>query len=407
MPTARAVRLYYGFQFFFPLLLWLPIFYEYQRRVGLSDAQIFGIQSFYYLVFCLLELPTGLFADRFGTRQSLRYGALAIFAGNLLPVFATGYRGFLAHFLLVALARSLVSGASNAYLYEYLKSAGEGDAYKRIEGNARAYGLVGKVACWAGIGALMEWHLTLPYWLSALASLVAFAYAHRLPEQPVAPGAGDGPAGPWTGKIGPLLATLRRSPFLILIMLQGIGIFVLSRIVQVNLYQPILEAKRFSLVTHGGIMSAMTLFEAWGSARPGWMRHLLSDLSAVFLLTAVVAASLSIMGAAGQAGTLAGLFLFAYATGLAYPIQRQVLNDAIPDSRFRATLLSVESIVDRTVCAAIVPFIAGYVATGRTAPFLHLSAGVTVIFVLVLVAGVPFARRGGGPACDPPGSRLR
>jgi len=33
----------YTFQFFFGLLLWLPVFYEYQRQIGLSDAQIFGI----------------------------------------------------------------------------------------------------------------------------------------------------------------------------------------------------------------------------------------------------------------------------------------------------------------------------------------------------------------------------
>ncbi|MFZ2957748.1 MAG: MFS transporter [Candidatus Ozemobacteraceae bacterium] len=381
----KVIRLYYGFQFFFPLLLWLPIFYEYQKRMGLSDPQIFGIQSLYYIVFCLLEIPTGVFADRWGYRQSLRLGAATIFVGNLLPIFSFGYQGFLAHFFLVALSRSLISGASNAYLYEYLKRHRSVEKYKLVEGNARAYGLVGKVVCWSVVGALMEWHITLPYWLSALCSLISFIYAESLPEQANPPESGRGMAGFWSGKFLPMVSTLRRSPFLLMVMFQGVGIFVLARLCQVNLYQPILQEKNFSLISYGWLMAAMTIFEAWGSARPNWLQKIFSDVSAVFLLTIVVALSLSLIAISDKAGTMMGLFLFAYATGLAYPIQRQVLNDAITDSRFRATLLSVESIIDRTICAAIVPFIAGFVSEGKTSLFLNISAGATVVFVVLLV----------------------
>ncbi|MEI7528845.1 MAG: MFS transporter, partial [Elusimicrobiota bacterium] len=85
----KIVRLYYGFQFFFPLLLWLPVFYEYQKRMGLNDHQIFGIQSLYYLAFFLLEIPTGFFADVWGYRQSMRVGAATLVLSNLLPIFWT------------------------------------------------------------------------------------------------------------------------------------------------------------------------------------------------------------------------------------------------------------------------------------------------------------------------------
>src|SRR5690606_6775932 len=73
--TAASVRRrYYAFQFFFNLLLWIPVFYEFQKQLGLDDPQIFRIQSVYYLVFCFLEIPTGAFADRFGYRRSLIWG---------------------------------------------------------------------------------------------------------------------------------------------------------------------------------------------------------------------------------------------------------------------------------------------------------------------------------------------
>ena len=164
----KLIRLYTAFQFFFGFLLWLPIFYEYQRRMGLAPAEIFEIQSLYQIVFCFLEIPTGWFADRFGYLRSMRVGAAVLAAANLLPIFAVDYVGFLAHFILIALSRSFISGASSSYLYEAFRERGETEAYKGVEGAARAYGLVGRVVGWAGVGFMMEWHVTLPYWLTAV-----------------------------------------------------------------------------------------------------------------------------------------------------------------------------------------------------------------------------------------------
>lgn len=384
-----VIRLYYLFQFFFPLLLWLPVFYEYQKRMGLSVEQIFAIQSFYYLVFFFLEIPTGAFADIWGCRLSLRVGALTLVVANLLPVFWVSYGGFMAHFFLIALARSFVSGASNAYLYDFLKLQHRQSEYKQIEGNARAYGLVGKVVCWAGIGALMKWHITLPYWLTAVFAFISLLAAQELPPAAAhAEAAGENaitsPRTYLSRHLFPVLRILRDSPFLVLLILQGIGIFILARICQINLYQPILEEKHFDLVSYGWIMSVMTLFEALGSARHNWTRRYISDVGAVFALTVAVAVSFIWMALSGKTGTMLGLFLFAYVTGLAYPVQRQVLNDAITNSRYRATLLSMESLIDRGICAWVVTFIAPFASSGRTGLFLHISAAVTIAVTAAL-----------------------
>lgn len=86
-PAARRIiRLNNGFQLLFNLLWWMPVFYAYQREAGLSDGQIFGIQSIYYVAFCLFEIPTGIVADRIGARNCLRAGAVVMTAANLAPV---------------------------------------------------------------------------------------------------------------------------------------------------------------------------------------------------------------------------------------------------------------------------------------------------------------------------------
>jgi MFS family permease len=398
ISSRRFLWLYYGFQFFFNLLLWFPVYYEFQKRIGLDDPQIFRIQTIYYLAFCVLEIPTGYLADRWGRRPCMRAGAIVLTLGNLLPVFVQSYAGFLAHFLLIGLSRSLISGASSAYLYDYLAQAGDAAAFKEVEGRARAYGLVGKVLCWAGIGVLMEWRLELPYILTALSSAVSIAFAFWLPPLP---GTASQPASRaskgFCSDLRPVMVLLRSTPRLLLLMLQGVSIFVLARICQVNLFQPILTEKHFPLAAFGLILAVNTVFEALGSAYPNVLRRWFDDLSATSLLSIVLGLSLSLIAWSGQAGAIVWLTVFALCTGLSYPIQRQLLNDAIPDPAYRATLLSLESLIDRAVCAGVAALIGSYVASGRLDVFLHYS-NVAAISVTVAITGVLLLMRDRRPA---------
>src|SRR5690606_22302438 len=163
VSSRAVVRRYYLFQFFFTLLFWTPIFFEFQKRMGLSDAENFRIQSVYYLFFCFLEIPTGYFADRFGYVRSMKLGGILLLLSNLCAIYATNFYGFAVHWILIAAARSFVSGASSAYLYEYLRRNGNKGGFKQIEGNARTNSLFARVLCFAVIGYLMESKFTLPY----------------------------------------------------------------------------------------------------------------------------------------------------------------------------------------------------------------------------------------------------
>ncbi|MCM2323669.1 MAG: MFS transporter [Oligoflexia bacterium] len=384
---SAVLRAYYGFQIFFSLLIWVPVFYEYQKRIGLSDREIFGIQSIYYLVFCLLEIPTGYFADRWGYVRSLRAGALVLVLSNLLPPLVPTYGGMLAHFLLIALSRSLISGASSAYLYEYL--AGEGKGYRRAEGGARAMGLGAKVILWAGVGALMEWHLSLPYWLTVVTSVISVGFVWRLPPLTIPARAGERPG------LGAWVDVLRKTPLLILVMLQGLSVFVLARILQVNLFQPLLGAKGFTVASYGAVMAMMTLMEAGGSLLAGAGAPALFSRTSAFgwvsVLTLGVAGSVAI-AALGPAGSPllvgAGLGLFSFLVGLAYPIQRQLMNNTIPDLRYRATLLSFESIIDRAACAWVAASLGGYVAAGRVSEFLVAAAAASAVLIGALFLAI-------------------
>ncbi|MFG2137888.1 MFS transporter [Streptomyces sp. NPDC048650] len=402
----RIIRLNNGFQLLFNLLWWMPVFYAYQRQAGLSDGQIFGIQSIYYLAFCLFEIPTGLISDRIGARNCLRAGAVVMTVANLTPVLTPTYAGFLTHFLLIAAGRSLTSGAASAYLYDGLEAEGAGEHYLRAEGQARALGLAAKVLCWPLVGPLMALAHSAPYVLSAASAGGSLLCAVVLPRQAGETGhaerhgaAGAAPSGAaFLHGAAAALRAVRASPWLALVMVQGVAVFTLSRICQVNLFQPVLLDHGIAESTHGGVLAAMTVAEAVASARPQWLTARLSPVAWVSLLSLAMAAALAGITLGGPWTVVALLCLFAAVTGFAYPLQRKLVNDAIPAGAPRATLLSVESIVDRAVCALAAVAAGAYLAAGRLDSLLWHSALVTGVLMAVLQLVL---RRRGAPQRRP------
>ncbi|MFF7236233.1 MFS transporter [Streptomyces collinus] len=400
-PVARRIiRLNNGFQLLFNLLWWMPVFYAYQRDAGLSDGQIFGIQSIYYIAFCLFEIPTGVVADRIGARNCLRAGAVVMTAANMAPVLAPSYTGFLVHFLAIAAGRSLTSGAASAYLYDGLRAEGADAHYLRAEGTARSLGLAAKVVCWPLVGPLMALAPQSPYVLSAASAAGSLACALALPR--LAPRGGAARAdvrGRRTGTllrdIGAALRALRASPWLPLLMVQGVAVFTLSRICQVNLFQPVLLEHGIRESASGGVLAAMTVAEAVASARPQWLSRRVSPAAWVSLLSVALAAALAGTALGGPWLVVALLCAFAALTGFVYPVQRKLVNDAVPADAPRATLLSVESIVDRGVCALAAVAAGAYLAAGRLDALLWQSAAVTCVLIPVL--HLALRRLGPGP----------
>ncbi|MEU3861523.1 MFS transporter [Streptomyces sp. NPDC028722] len=404
-PAARRViRLNNGFQLLFNLLWWMPVFYAYQRDAGLSDGQIFGIQSIYYIAFCLFEIPTGIVADRIGARNCLRAGAVVMTAANLAPVLAPTYTGFLAHFLAIAAGRSLASGAASAYLYDGLRAERAEGHYLKAEGTARALGLAAKVVCWPLVGPLMTLAPQTPYVLSAVCAAGSLGCALALPRL-ATPGTdtrrrdrarrGGGPLR----DTGAALRVLWSSPWLALLMVQGVAVFTLSRICQVNLFQPVLLEHGIGESTHGSVLAAMTVAEAVASARPQWLSRRLPPAGWVSLLSVALALVLAGTAVGGPWTVVALLCAFAAITGFVYPVQRKLVNDAIPVDAPRATLLSVESIVDRGVCAAAAVAAGACLAAGRLDALLWYSAAITC----ALMPALHLALRRTGPRGAPAG----
>ncbi|WP_405059374.1 MFS transporter [Kribbella sp. NBC_01505] len=381
--ATRVIRRYNAFQLFAGLLWWLPVFYVFQRSAGLSDTEIFSIQSIFYLAFCLFDIPTGMIADRFDYRRCLQGGAIILVVANVIPVWEPTFGGFLAQFLLIALAHSLFSGAGSAYLYEYLQRTGNEASYQGAEGSARAWTLIGRIVCLPAAGFLTAWWGPSPYVLSAVTCGIAAVIALGFPALP---GTSEhSTPDPVLPALGGALRSLLKSKRLMLLMAQGIAVFTLVRIGQANLFQPILESKHLPLHWFGVLMAATTVFEVAGAARSAVLARF-GQIRVVLALTVLMAIALASVIPLGLVGTMACLAVFSLASGLAFPVQRKLVNQAITEPSRRATLLSIESLADRAVCALVVFIMGGFLARGAMPEFLvALAAAVTVAMVALAV----------------------
>jgi MFS family permease len=152
---------------------------------GLSEGQISALLAIWSGVGIVAEVPMGAVADRWSHRNALVAGALLQAVGYLAWILAPGFTGFAIGFVVWALGGALVSGSSEALLYEGLTAAGAADHYARVQGWATAAEFL------AFIPAVLVATALLPIggyaaigWVSVATCLAAAVLARRLPSAP-------------------------------------------------------------------------------------------------------------------------------------------------------------------------------------------------------------------------------
>src|SRR3989344_6342727 len=71
--------------------LFVPIIVPFYQENGLSQTQIYVLQSLFAITIVLLEVPTGYFADCVGRKHSIFFGAILSTLGFVLYSIAQGF----------------------------------------------------------------------------------------------------------------------------------------------------------------------------------------------------------------------------------------------------------------------------------------------------------------------------
>jgi len=356
----RELALFYLFRLLGTSYLFVPIFMLFQADRGLSFFERLSLGGIYSAVVVLVEVPTGVLADRVGRRRSMLFGALSMVASCMVALRADDFASFAVAEALAALSMALCSGADSAYLYDLLVAHDRTDAYPRAESVASAFHLGGSAIAFAGGGFLAAVDLALPYLVTAAVAAIAAVIACMMRDDRAserieifAPPTPTTPS--FTRQTLGALVEVARNGRLAWIVGYSAVVFVLLR-ATIYVYQPYLEERGLGTPAVGVLFAGVYLVAATVAYVTHRLRARFSDEVLLWSLLGILAISfVGLAGAGAGPWMLALLGVQAIAAGIYSPLTKPLLNREIADSSRRAAVLSVESMVRRAAMGLFAP----------------------------------------------------
>ncbi len=183
----EAVNKYFLLEFLLGLhflsAVTLPFFLEWG---GLNFTQTMVLQSWFSFWLFALEIPTGAVADYMSRKLSIVLGALIISLGALVYGVTPNFYLFLGGEFLLALGFALLSGASEAWLYDTLVEQDQEERAKKLIGTAHSFHLAGMLVS-APLGGWLAQIMALnfPMLMMGGTSFLAFLLGLTLKEPEV------------------------------------------------------------------------------------------------------------------------------------------------------------------------------------------------------------------------------
>jgi len=332
-----------------------PILVLYMQENGLTLQEIMVLQSIFAFSIVVLEVPTGYISDRFGTKVTIVLAYLIMAISHILYILSNTFLDFLVAEIFFALSFALISGSLEAFVYNTLLSINKEDEYKKILGNMHFYSYIfGALGAITG-GFLAQYGLRFTFIVNiinlSLTPLVALLLVEPLKNSKI------------RGKesIKEVLEVAKKTFFngsvLKYIVLFSAVIYMFNQSV-FWFYQPYLKLSGVDLVYFGIIFASFQVVAAFSSKVAHKIEKRLGLLYSFILITLLVSGSLILMGSFVYTFS----FLFIYMQQFTRAFKKIIISDAINkkiDSKYRATILSLESFVSKLFISIVMPII-GY-----------------------------------------------
>lgn len=185
LSTLRLVAL---ISFFGQLYFFVPMMTPYLLQRSLTIAEIAGLQTTLMVAMLVMEVPTGVIADRLGHVWSYRVALIVLASGEFLFLMAREYLAFLAIQVITGTGFAFASGSVDAIVYDALPPGDRTSAMQRAKGLIGAATQMGSVVAYS-IGGVIAADLslsrmTITIAMGASAVTIAATLSFRLRESP-------------------------------------------------------------------------------------------------------------------------------------------------------------------------------------------------------------------------------
>ena len=376
------IKLLYGFSFFDPFMIVIPVWVPYLATLGITMRQFMELQAVFALVILCGEVPSGLLSDLWGRKKTLLVGStLKAISFSLLPLWSS-YEGFLFHHLMMGIALSMISGGDVALLYDsHLAAGGERSRGTAVLGNMQLAGQTGAAVSALLGGAVVTLFYGHLLWANAILSWIPTLLVLRVTEPPAALPREKKRSEDFKEVLSTVLVrdAATRLVFLNLVASGTVGL------VMVWTNQKYWQDSRVPLAYFGVLSAGYSLIVGFAgrSAALASARYGRRPLLAVVGVLPIIAYS-GMASFFGWAGIVFGL-LIQISRGLGSVLFLNALNERIT-STFRATVISMVQLGTRASFVLLGPLV-GYGIDAWGLPSVLSALGIlfSIAFVFLLL----------------------
>jgi hypothetical protein len=373
----------------------VPALYFYLLEVkSLSvEAALFAI-ALTSLLTAVLELPTGVLADRVSRKLSIQVGVIAKFFSYIILIFAPNFAVVLLSVLVKAIGKALVSGADESLMYDMLKHHGREKSFKQYMRSLKGWHLL-QVVITVFIGAqLLTIDLSLPIWATALTVLVSFVFSFTISDVETTHEGSEKLDSSYLLHFKSAMKLIFSRGGLaqgLLFLTAGAGILQGVAVSNKDIYTPILEIFSADISLVANLVTVVFAAKLIGyffplkwiyKVIPGkWEIPIFASLYSLFILLLMF--TNNIFFAAILVSIAVGV------EGFYRPALNQLFNESIPSS-YRSTLLSLVSLIKEIVNFALVAlfgvFLAGVSANAAIGWVVTVSVTGTMMVLAYMLA---------------------
>lgn len=384
MDYSKNVYKLYFITFFHNLIPAYVIERLFWEQRGMTVFMVVVCEIIYAVTIVILEIPTGILADKCGRKMLLVIGGALSILEFMILIFANHFWTFALVVFLAGVAGACISGALNALLYDTLLLENREKSFEKIIGRLNSIDFIGSILAGLSGSILAKYNgFEINYMLSAGSMFIAFIFTIILKEPP---------RERTHNEIKPMKISLfkyfsssvsfyRKNSKLLVMIVHAMVIAACVNYLD-EFWQLYLKEIGFSVLFFGLFSALISISRIPGNLMAG---YLIKYFRVEFiLLIAMGATALGFFISAflhGFIGVAMIILIFLF-SGVVDPVVTGYLHHRA-DPEIRATLDSIQSLIQRTI-VFIVGIGFGIISTKYTifSGFIFLGAFMSIFMLL-------------------------
>jgi MFS family permease len=341
-------------------------------------TEILLLQTIYSLTIVFLEIPTGAFGDYFGKKKSIAIGAFIFFIGMAVYSAGSNFEVFLIAELISGIGSSLISGSDSALIYNTLKSAKKEKDYKKVEGRANSFLLMGFLLAGLLGGYIGKQSLRLTLVCSAISALIVFIISLFFKEPRIK---GDEEKESYKHLIQDSIRIIRQKKSLLWIFFYSSILTAFAYILSWY-YQPYFLSLNIDVVYYGWLYALFGLVAIISSIYSHHIEKFFGNIGSFILLALLIIIPSIFLGTSASILVISIFAFHQIYMGISKVIFNDRILSTIPSSK-ASTIISVNNLGNRLAFALLGP-VFGYLTDTYSLKITLLSMGL-ILFVISCV----------------------